>query len=336
VIAARKTSLLLVFALLGIVGVGALWFVQQRTDSTPTDITPDNPSSSAVNRVDEETGESPFAIVDNSESSAEPTQATRTQASDDTLASSMPAIDITALGLTAMSDAELLKLVERLKRNPRLLQQLIDEFRQEGDALRLQRLSDILAQVGGDQVALLASELVFSGDDASRKLGLSLLGQLQPESEQAREIISSMLATEIQPDILNSTLSALARPGDVDQGTRGYLADQVAFLTTHEDPSVRGISLDILTRWDSSDTHVPVILAGLEDTSQSVRTSAGYALARYSGSDPEVVRRLFSVAENRNEHRRVRRAALLALKSQQLSERQHAQIKAIERALNTK
>ena len=211
----------------------------------------------------------------------------------------------------------------------------MDEFRQETDPARKQWLASVLGEVGDEQVTLLASELIFSGDVASRSLGMSLLQDIQPGNAQARDIVSSMLATEVEPDVLVDALTALARPGDVDNQSRAYLSDQVAWLTTHQDDTVRGISLDILSRWSDDARYTDVLLAGMDDTSERVRTAAAYALVRHEDQSPAVVARLFATLAAADETTRVKRAAVLALKSMPLTPAQQAELQILEKQLNT-
>ena len=243
-------------------------------------------------------------------------------------------VNVTALQPPFSEDA-LGELVQQLKDNPALLQQLMDEFRQEIDPARKRWLADVLGEVGDEQVTLLASELIFSGDADSRSLGLNLLQDIQPGNAQARDIVSSMLATEVEPAVLVDTLTALARPGDVDDQSRANLADQVAWLTTHQDDTVRGISLDILSRWSNDARYTDVLLTGMDDPSERVRSAAAYALVNHEDKSPAVVERLFTTVATEDETSGVKRAAILALNSMPLTPDQQAELQILEKRLNT-
>jgi hypothetical protein len=239
------------------------------------------------------------------------------------------------LGLQNLTEAQMQSLVGRLGADPQLLDSLIDEMRQETDPERRKLLAQILGEVGGDSVMLLASEFIFSGDSISRELGLDLLQMVQPGNSQAREIVAGMLATEVEPQVLVNTLTTLAVPGDVDAQSRAYLSDQVAWLADHEDPGVRSVSLDILSRWTANPQYTPVLLDGLNDESEHVRTSAAYALVSHEDQSPEVIDRLFSVLDNTTESKQVRRAAILALRNMPLSREQQQIVNTTEQELNT-
>lgn len=244
-------------------------------------------------------------------------------------------LDISSLGRTAIADEAFDQWVVELRDNPTLLQRLIDEFRQETNLERRERLSRLLGDVGGADVTLAASELIYSGDPVSRRLGLALLQQVQPGNQQAREIASGLLATETDPTILVDTLTSLAIPGSVDDATRQSLANQVAVLTRHSDVSVRSISLNVLSRWTTDATFTPILLGGLQDEVAVVRETAVYALVGHEDSSQEVIDELMNVASNGEEEQRARRGAILALRGMPISRTLRQQLADIELALDT-
>jgi len=333
-----KASPLLKFILPGAVLLACVGFIAQHVLKKPSpDVT--NVEESGATRLGyEKSKHSPFDVI---ESDAEP--ASQTSKAQQTLPVS-PGITAPDVDPNAefpswdkpLSEAQLGELVARLKDDPELLQRLIDEFRQELDPARKRQLALVLGEVGGEEVTLLASELIFSGDSAARTLGMDLLQQVQPGNEQAREIVSGMLATEVEPDVLIDAMTALSSPGEVDDDSRAYLSDQLALLTTHEDDGVRSISLNILSRWSEDGRYTDAILAGLDDDSEYVRSSAAYALVDHEESTPTVIDRLFITARDAREQESVRRAAILALRSMPLSTAQLAELDATELRLNTK
>ena len=234
-----------------------------------------------------------------------------------------------------LSDDEFNNLVAILKADANLFRQLIDDFRQETDSVRKQRLAMLLGAVGGDEITGLASELIFSGDSESRALGLRLLQDVQPGNAQARDIVSGLLATEVQPEILKDALSVVAKPGLADAQSRANMSDQVALLTSHDDDGVRSISLDILSRWSQDGRYTDTFLAGLDDQSEYVRASAAYSLANHEDPSPVIIERLLGVVRDAEELKTVKRAAVLALRSMPLAESQLAELAALEKQMNT-
>lgn len=247
----------------------------------------------------------------------------------------LAAIDVTQLGRTAIDDTDFDALVLRLRADPALLQRLIDEFRQEQDTERLDLLMRLLGNAGGSEVALLASELVYSGNEQARQLGLQMLQRARPGSAEVQQIASSLLTTEVEPRVLVDTLTTLARPGTVDSENRTLLADQVALMASHPDAGVRGVSLDILSRLSTDGRDTPVLLAGLADSDARVRESAAYALVDHENGTRLVSDTLLQLARNTQEPKATRSAALMALRSLSLPDEQQAELPLLQRQLNT-
>ncbi|ASJ70402.1 HEAT repeat domain-containing protein [Granulosicoccus antarcticus] len=247
----------------------------------------------------------------------------------------LPALDVSLIAQTAMSDADYEALVARLKTDPALLLQLVDEFRQEQNPERLALLARLLGEAGGADVTQLASELIFSGNDTSRELGLQILRQVQPGNTEARSIASGLLATEVEPKVLMSTLTVLASPGTVDEGSRALLGDQVALLASHENAGVRGVSLDILSRWSTDGRDTPVLINALQDPEPRVRESAAYALVGHEDASETVIQSLLIVLRNADEQKATRRAALMALRSFALNAELQSELQTVERELDT-
>jgi hypothetical protein len=346
-----RTSLLLGLCVLA----GAAWFWHERSDVTTgapvlvndSNATATDTQSNAAEVTGNASIKSPFS-VENEASNSQTLPESLDPAADVLGAGSVsvdnqytetsvqPAysIDLASLGYSTLSDEELLQIADALRGDSALLQQLIDEFRQETNAERRVALSRILGEVGGDDVTLTASELIYSGDAESRRLGLELLQQVQPGNATARDIASSLLATEIEPTILVGTLTTLSKPGAVDDSTREYLSEQVAFMADHEDASVRSISLDILSRWSTDGTYTEVLRNGLTDQESVVREAAGYALVGHENVNQELIESLLAVAIDSTEGKRARSAAVLALSGMPINEDVRGQVTAAQRELN--
>ncbi|MFK7859998.1 MAG: HEAT repeat domain-containing protein [Granulosicoccus sp.] len=282
--------------------------------------------------------DSPFEVADSDSTKSDSktnTVGADQPASLEPVVTSMSNEPDSALWGLSLTDAQLSKLVIRLNADPALLQQLIDEFRQESDPERKRRLAIVLGAVEGEQPLLLASELIFSGDREERALGMRLLQDIQPGNAQARDVAAEMLSSEVEPDVLVGAMAALSNPGAVDINSRAYLSDQLAWLTSHQDDGVRSISLDILSRWSEDGRYTDTLLAGLDDASEYVRASAAYSLSGHEDSSPIVIERLFRTLRNGAETKRVRRAAVQALRSMPLSSDQQVELDTLERVLNT-
>ena len=335
---------------------GAIWFWQAGSDGPTDEVDPSDGSGTAAlgdsSSTDSTSGNllkvSPFAVKDSFNTTAESLVVSNTlvrpvndvslgvvrQGSDADSAFAQ-SIDVTSMGRSVTSDAEFLQLADALRSGPDKLQQLIDEFRQESDTTRKAALARLLGEVGGDSVTLTASELIYSGDAASRRIGLDLLQQIQPGNTAARDIASTLLATEIEPTILVDTLTTLARPGAVDDSSRQYLSEQVAFFADHEDSAVRSVSLNILSRWSKDGQYTEVFQNGLFDAEPVVRESAAYSLVGHNNVSQSLIDSLLSVAKDPAENERARRGAILALKGMPIDDTIRQQVKAAELELDT-
>lgn len=335
---------------------GAAWFWQGRpgvsktvnTQSVSSDVAIEVnlDSSVATENLNEAVTLSPFttdtaptdlAIVASTGASNEDTPVTLAVLAQTSLnAGRQPlhSIDVMNLGRSTMSDDEFLHAVDVLRDNPQLLQQLIDEFRQETDIERRSVLARILGDVGGDSASLTASELIYSGDAESRQLGLQMLQRIQPGNAAAREIASTLLATEVEPAMLVGTLTSLAKPGTVDVKSRQFLSEQVAFLTDHENASVRSTSLDILSRWSNDGRYTEVLRNGLADRESLVRESAAYALVGHQNVTQNLIESLLSVAVDPSEDKRARSGAILALQGMPIDSSVRQQVAAAQLELN--
>ena len=247
-----------------------------------------------------------------------------------------PEVDVYNLGRGNIADADFRNLAERLNADPDFLQAVINEFRLETDTNRLRRLAQLLGDVNAPEVTALASEMIFSGDADSRKVGLQLLKYVQPGNSEAQALVSGLLTTEYEPDVLVDTLTALAVTGTVDDDTRAGMSEQVALLTTHPDSGVRRTSIEILSRWTEDPAHTPIILNGLQDEDRFVRQTSAYALVGHEDESYEVIQSLMAVASNTDEVARVRRGSILALKGMAIDDATRERLAAIELQLNTR
>lgn len=349
-------AIVAIASLLLMAGIGWLWYQPEPASLVSSDKLP-----SEVSVSESVASDSPFSIKNESNDSAANVplgeladtnaQTANPSTNEDSLieldvlstaaggsgiAEQLPALDIASLGRSPLSDSAFLALADRLRAEPQLLQLLIDEFRQETDPKRLDQLSRLLGEVGGPDVTLAASELIFSGDPQSRAIGLELLQQVQPGNADARDIVSGLLTTEVEPEVLVSTLTTLSSPGTIDDAVRANLSEQVAYLTRHDDASVRAISINILSRWTTDSRYTSVLIDGLDDSTDFVRKSAAYALVDHEDPSPEVMDSLFIVLNNEQEQEPVRRAAILALRGMDLSDAQRSHVRTVERKLDTR
>lgn len=265
--------------------------------------------------------DSPFAVADASAPEVEAAEAGTSIAGESAAIASgegpvrdVP-VDLRSLGHAPMSDERFETLRARLATDPALLDALVQELRGETDATRIERLSSLLGTLDDPAVTALAVELAYSSDPALRAAGLDLLGRVDGADVIERDaVVSGLLSSETDVEVLTSALGALVRPGSVDETSRASMSTQVALLADHEDPEVRRASIGILSRWTRDGTDTPVLLDGLRDPDESVRRSAAYALADHEAVDDGVRRELLRVVRDEAESSATRIGALQGLK----------------------
>lgn len=227
--------------------------------------------------------------------------------------------EASTIGIEVLSDTDFNTLQSRLRNEPELLQALLTEFRFNTDPERAKRIAALVGDLNNPEIINAAKELVYSGNPESQRIGLDLLSRLQPRNNEARDIAIELLSSESNPALLVSTLNVLATPNRAatDQ-QRVQLIDNLNLLSTHYDPLVRSHSIDLLGRWNPGGASNTILAAGLADQDPTVRARSATAFIGKSNVDESAIFGLLAVAENSNEVKTTRQAALYALKKMQL------------------
>ena len=241
--------------------------------------------------------------------------------------------DVASVGEAGSTDADFYRDAARLRADPDAFALLVDAFRAEADPARLARLASLLGEVGHPDLVAIGSDMVASGNAASRNAGLDLLRHIQPDDEAAREVLVGLLASESDPAVLKSVIDAVSVPGEGAEGA-GELVAQLVPLTRHESPAVRRNGVTVLSRWASDENVTPVLRAALDDTDRGVRSSAVYAFVDYPLVDESVREDLLAVLENPDEEAGIRAGALLALQRAGLDGEQARRLETARRAMN--
>lgn len=217
------------------------------------------------------------------------------------------------VGTEDISEEDYLELVDRLRKDPALLADVLNELRAETDPDRIKRLTIMLGATGSADVLPVAEELVYSSNSLSRETGLDLLSRVAPQNPEAYDIANSILGSEADADILVSTMNVLARPKNAAPETKATAISQIMPLANHESAAVRRQSVSLLVRLTNDETLSPVLQSALSDPDASVRKAAAYAYASYPYQTAEAVQRLMDIVEDSSEESGVRKGAILAV-----------------------
>ncbi len=233
-------------------------------------------------------------------------------------------IDFTTLGDNPLSDDELKRLADALANDPALREQLLAEFRANTDPERVRVLVWLIGQFGEEQATQIGGELIFSGDPVSQQAGLTLLGELQPRVDAAREMVASLVMIEPNTEVLVSALDALARPGELPQGSQEQLTNRFVELSTHDDTRMRARAVALLGRWSADANVTGTLVDSTRDTQADVRRNAVYALAQLSSRTTATRDALLAVIQNSDEVAETRQGAINAIKKYSLDSDQQA------------
>ncbi len=235
------------------------------------------------------------------------------QAVAQTPAQNFPELYGYEIGHNSLNDEEMLALIKRLRNDPALLADLLNELRSETDPARLKRLTALLGDSGNAEVLPVAEELIYSSNPDTRQAGLDLLSRVAPKNPEAYDIANAILGSEADADVLVSTMNVLALPRNATPESRATSITQVMPLANHESAAVRRHSVSILVRLTNDQTLSPILSNALYDPDSSVREAAVYAYASYPYQTAEAVQRLVDLVADPNEERGVRNGAILAL-----------------------
>jgi len=232
--------------------------------------------------------------------------------------------DDLALKVDRYTDNEFRRMETRLSTDTALRMQLLEEFRNYPDSNRAKQIAALLGPFDDPEIIETASMLVYSGDSNSQRMGLELLSRMQPHSDDARNIAIDLLSSVDDAATLVSTMNVLAIPAkDANAEQRQLLADNTYNLSNHRDPRVRSHSLSIMSRWQKNAPNtVTAIERGLTDPEAAVRSSAVYASENMTSASPALINNLLTIAENIDEKRTVRSAAVRAISTMTLDSTQ--------------
>ena len=230
-------------------------------------------------------------------------------------------VDAASVAVEPLTDEEFERLEQQIKTDRQLRAQLLEEFRYNTDPVRAKQLAALLGPYDDPAIVQTASELAYSGDHQSQIAGLDLLARVQSRNDEARDVAIDLLSSGNDPELLVATMNVLATPArtaTADQ--RQLLNDNLGNLANHYDPTVRGQSLALIGRWDKNSPQARESLSrGLSDSDPAVRSRAAFAIKNIRNPDANMIAGLLTLAENKDEKKSARYAALSALEKMQLT-----------------
>ncbi|MBI3727936.1 MAG: HEAT repeat domain-containing protein [Burkholderiales bacterium] len=210
--------------------------------------------------------------------------------------------------------------------NPRYLKKLVALYDSETSVTSRELIISLLASIPSAETLALSRRLASSPDAGQRQAALSMLGNLNINLQEERELILLSLNNQQTPAVTLQALAALkapaptgidappkpgdnSLPGNADTKTTAAVIRQLQSLTENPDASVRSRSISQLAQWDKNDSSLSYFSAALNDQTPEVRQAAIFALAQ-SGANAETVKQLLtSLVNNTSENTIIKTSA---------------------------
>jgi hypothetical protein len=271
--------------------------------------------------VDDESAESnPFGL-NTAELDVSPVKVSEPEADDvEAAATDYPPLNAYDIAQGPIDDESLTALIQRLRDDKQLLNDIIVEYRSETDPKRLSRLNTILGYVATPETLVLAQEMIYTDNQNSRTAGLDLLKRITHRNPAAFDIAADLISTETQPDILVAAMNIAARPKNASDSQRAMLESQVSQMVYHDSESVRRNSIAILSKISNDVSLDPIYIDALNDSDSKVREAAAFAYGEFPLENPQAIEILLRIAEDPAERKGLRRAAVYALKNKGLDD----------------
>lgn len=211
------------------------------------------------------------------------------------------------------------------------LTNLLQKYEKEQDANLRGLLKSTLFGVQKPEVVKVALKLTESSNPLHKIEGFELLGQLPIGERELRQAAMKAVATEDDPLILRSVISALnpklATPMEVAQITA-----KLHQLSQHADVDVRRQSIVLLSRWDGSANMESRFEQALSDPSYAVRLTAIWALRDSNLRADNIKYALLNILRSDEEY--TKQAALYMLRSFNLTKEESELHKQVYAELN--
>jgi hypothetical protein len=238
-----------------------------------------------------------------------------------------------ASSVPAGSDDPREQLRKLAKDDPAVMKQLMQGYDKQTNSQTRQLIVSLLSSVEKPEVLAFSKRLSLSSDMDERKDGFAMLQNRSGDSPEVRAIILQGLSGEKTPEVIMLALGALKPPGsdgnnpsqtNMQVPDAAAIVAQLQKLSTNADADIRLQSILQLAEWDKSGSSQAQWSQALRDQSPQVRQAAVTAIAQ-SGIQSEAVKAaLLGVANNPEENKDVRGAALQVLERFTLSKEEAA------------
>lgn len=230
------------------------------------------------------------------------------------------------------------QLRKLIQENPHYLKKLVALYDSETSAANRELIISLLASIPSAETLALSRRLASSPDAGQRLAALSMLGNLNVNLQEERELILLSLNNQQTPAVTLQALAALkapapagvdapGKPGDnslpdkADTKTTAAVIRQLQSLTENPDATVRSRSISQLAQWDKNDSSLNYFSAALNDQIPEVRQAAIFAIAQ-SGTNAETVKQLLtSLVNNDSENTIIKTSARQVL--ERLADNKH-------------
>jgi|GEM_PF-1632225 len=224
--------------------------------------------------------------------------------------------------------------IQRARRDPAYLRELIGNYRFETELDRRGALLAVLQGVANQDVLRAGRELADSGDPRQRQLGLDLLKSFPLDVTEVRELLQRQLQDERDPTMLKQLVDMLA-PTVIASEDAAPVLNRLDALRRHPDPAVRASSVLQSVQWNKSGDNEDILHRAILDSDAGVRQAAIAGINASGVRSDRLKDALLSLAGDPRSDGETRNAAVFALQNFAMNRSEYALYRqAAERAVD--
>lgn len=242
--------------------------------------------------------------------------------------------DLTAYTYPARGGDSFDRNIQRARRDPAYLRELLGNYRFETELDRRGALLAVLQGVANQDVLRAGRELADSGDPRQRQLGLDLLKAFPLDVAEVRELLQRQLQDERDPAMLKQLVDMLA-PTVIASEDAAPVLNRLDALRRHPDPSVRASSVLQSVQWNKAGDNEDILHRAILDTDASVRQAAIAGINASGARSDRLKDALLALAADPRSDGETRNAAVFALQNFAMNRAEYALYRqAAERAVD--